>query len=49
MDITTKNIIELKALCFDQLVLLENTQKNIQLINAEISKKIKEETKPDEK
>jgi hypothetical protein len=36
------NVVELKALAYDQLALLEQTQKNIQVINQMISKKTQE-------
>lgn len=39
MDITTLSITELKALAYDQFVLIEQTQKNIAAINAEIAKR----------
>lgn len=45
MDITTKTVVELKALAFDEIVKFESAQKNIQIINAEIAKRAKEETK----
>ncbi len=42
MDITNLSVVELKALAFDTLVVIENSQKNLQLINQEINKKINE-------
>jgi hypothetical protein len=34
-------VAELKALCYDQIVLLQQTQNNINLLQAEINKKTK--------
>lgn len=36
------SVVELKALVFDNLVIIENSQKNIQLINAEIAKRVEQ-------
>jgi hypothetical protein len=49
MDITTKSVIELKALAFDLLVQLENVQNNLKVVNAEIEKKVKSEEVEKEK
>lgn len=43
MDITTKTVVELKALAYDELAKLETAQRNIALINAEIKKKVEAE------
>ena len=50
MDITKSTITELKSLAYDSLVELERIQKNLQVINAEITKRgeveeVKEEKK----
>lgn len=42
MDISTLNMTELKALAYDQLVLLQQTQNNIRILEAEIQKRIAE-------
>lgn len=42
MDITQMSVIELKALAFDTLVTIETNQKNLQIINQEIQKKLNE-------
>ena len=39
MDITTLTIEQLKALGFDQMVLLQQTQNNLNMILAEIEKR----------
>ena len=49
MDITTKSVVELKALAFDLLVQLENAQNNLKVVNAEIEKKVKSEKVEKEK
>lgn len=36
MNIKELSIIELKGLCYDQLIVLENAQANIKAINQEI-------------
>jgi hypothetical protein len=50
MDITTKTVVELKALAFDELVKLETAQKNLETLNQELVKRANEkvETKKDE-
>lgn len=42
MDITKLTVVELKALAYDELSKLSNSQENIKLINIEISKREKE-------
>ena len=42
MDITKKSVEELKALAYDQMAMLEQTQANLQAINAEIARKTQE-------
>ena len=42
MDITKLSLTELKALCYDQIVLLNQTQANVTLLQNEIAKKEKE-------
>ena len=42
MDITTKSVIELKALAYDQLKILEQTQINLRALNVEMEKREKE-------
>lgn len=54
MDIKTMTVEQLKALAFDQLVLLEQAQNNLKVINAEIQLRNqpelpKEEVKPENK
>ena len=41
-DITKLSIIELKALCFDQLATIEQSQKNLQMLQTEMAKRDKE-------
>jgi len=45
MDIIKMSIEQLKALCYDQIVLFNQAQNNINIIQAEIAKRQKEETK----
>lgn len=40
MDISTKTIIELKAIAYDLFVQLEQTQNNLKIVNDEINKKV---------
>ena len=42
MDITQKTLDELKSLAYDQLILLERARNNLNLLNQEIAKQIKE-------
>lgn len=42
MDITQLTLEQLKALCYDQLVILNQTQANINVLQAEIQKREKE-------
>jgi hypothetical protein len=42
MDITTLTIEQLKALAYDQILLLQQTQNNLNLIQAEIKKREEE-------
>ncbi len=42
MDITNLSLTELKALCYDQIVFLNQTQANVTLLQNEIAKKEKE-------
>lgn len=42
MDITTKSLLELKALAYDLLVQIQFIQSNLSVLNAEIDKKSKE-------
>jgi hypothetical protein len=44
MKIEDMTVVELKALCFDQIVLLEQTQQNIRLIQQELQKRQTQET-----
>ena len=39
MDLSAMALEQLKALCYDQLVLLEQIQNNIKLLNEEIKRK----------
>jgi hypothetical protein len=39
IDITKLSITELKALAFDLLIIVQNTQNNLNLINQEIEKR----------
>lgn len=36
MDLTKMSDVEIKALAYDQMVVIENAQRNIQLINQEL-------------
>jgi len=35
------NVLELKALCYDQISLLEQTQNNLRILNQELNLKLK--------
>lgn len=48
MDITSQTVEQLKALCYDQIVIQQNATNNIAIINAELAKRNKEQ-KPNEK
>jgi hypothetical protein len=48
MDIKTLSITELKALGFDQLTLLNQTQRNLALIEQELASRTPTETKEGE-
>ncbi len=48
MEITTKTILELKALAYDEFAKLQACENNLKIINSEISKRIKEEVVTDE-
>ena len=48
MDITKLTISELKALAYDQIVLLNQTQANLNAIQQEIAKREKEQAKEKE-
>ena len=39
VDLKTSSVTELKAFAFDILVQIENSQKNLQMINQEIAKR----------
>jgi hypothetical protein len=41
LDITKLSLIELKALAFDQMSILENAQRNLAILTQEIDKKLK--------
>jgi hypothetical protein len=45
MELNTKTVTELKAIAYDLLVEAEQTQKNIQIVNQVIAKKLEEELK----
>lgn len=45
MDLSTATITELKAAVYDQMVIVENAQKNIQILNQAIAKKTAPESK----
>ena len=49
MDLSTLDLKELKALAYDQLVLLQQTQNNIRILEEEIRKRNQETTKLAEK
>jgi len=49
MDINNKSVVELKAIAFDTLVEIERHQKNLQVINQMIAKKLEEEKVEGEK
>ena len=42
MDISKLTLQELKSLAYDQIILLNQTQANINLLQAEIDKRVKE-------
>jgi hypothetical protein len=39
VDITTLSVIELKAMVYDEMIIVERAQANIQALNQEIAKK----------
>ena len=41
MDLKTMTVEQLKALAYDQIIILEQTQTNIRLINQEIAERAK--------
>ena len=43
MDITKKTVEELKALAYDQMAIKQQAEMNLQALNEEIGKKIKED------
>jgi hypothetical protein len=43
MDVTTMTIEQLKALAYDQIVIRENAERNLQILNNEIARRAKEE------
>ncbi len=45
-DITTMDIKTLKAICFDQMVILQQTQQNINLIQQQIALRKADAAKP---
>jgi len=45
MDLSTKTLVELKALVYDQLAQKEFCERNIQALNQEIAKKMEAEQK----
>ena len=49
MDLTNKTETELKALAYDQLVALEQTQNNIRVLNQELQKRQTKEELSDKK
>lgn len=44
MDLVTKTDIEIKALIYDAMVAIENAQKIIKVLNAELSKRNAKQT-----
>jgi len=46
MDITKMSITELESLAYKQVVLLGQTQKNIQILEAEIAKRNEVKSEP---
>jgi hypothetical protein len=40
LDITKMSVDELKAICYDQIVLLNKAQQNINIIQAELAKRL---------
>ena len=43
-DITKMSVTELKALCYDHMALIDNSNKAIQIINQEITRKLQNPT-----
>ncbi len=39
MDVTKLTVEQIKSMAYDQIVLLEQTQRNLQILNAEIAKR----------
>lgn len=49
MDLTTKTVEELKALAYDQIAQKELAERNLQILNQEISKRLQVVPEPDKK
>ena len=49
MDITKKTVEELKALAYDQMAMKQQAEMNLQALNEEIGKRMKEKPKKDKK
>lgn len=49
MDISTKTIMELKAIAYDLIGSIENLQKNLAIVNQAIEQKSKEEARVEPK
>jgi len=49
MDLSTRSIVELKAMGYDQLAIMENAQKNLGAINQELaSRRVMADKEPGE-
>ena len=46
MDITKLSVVELESMAYKQVVLLSQTQKNIQILEAEIAKRNEPKVEP---
>lgn len=46
MDLTKLTVIELESMAYRQVVLLEQTQRNLQILNAEITRRGKDRPEP---
>lgn len=45
MNLSTASIVELKALAYEQILQRDNATQNLQIINAELQRRIDEENK----
>ena len=46
MDVTKLSVEQIKSMAYDQIVLLEQTQRNLQILNTEIAKRNEPKVEP---